>query len=94
MSIVLLRCQERQSSKRSEPISSNTNPSHGSVPPCGGTGVREDVTSLPDADRHHIAGDIKRAYILLVGQWLEYMGHLKDYLSLSLFPGDKNQSLS
>jgi len=56
--------------------------------------VREDVTSLPDADRHHIAGDIKRAYILLVGQWLEYMGHLKDYLSLSLFPGDKNQSLS
>jgi len=41
--------------------------------------VREDVTSLPDSDRHHIAGDITRAYILLVHQWLEYMGHLKKH---------------
>ncbi|HUO77263.1 MAG TPA: hypothetical protein VMU21_06765, partial [Thermodesulfovibrionales bacterium] len=60
--------------------------------------VREDVTSLPDADRHHIAGDIKRAYILLVQQWLEYMGHLRDHypylfsLAIRINPFDENAS--
>jgi len=60
--------------------------------------VREDVTSLPDSDRHHIAGDITRAYILLVHQWLEYMGHLKNHypylfsLAIRTNPFDENAS--
>ncbi len=39
---------------------------------------REDVGQLPDSDYEHLSGDIKRAYILLVHQWLDYMRHLKD----------------
>ena len=39
---------------------------------------REDVTKLPDSDYQHIAGDIRRAYVLLVHQWLDYMKYLKD----------------
>lgn len=39
---------------------------------------REHLTQLPDTDYEHLAGDIKRAYILLVHQWLDYMKHLKD----------------
>ena len=60
--------------------------------------VREDVISLPDSDRHHIAGDITRAYILLVHQWLEYMGHLKNHypylfsLAIRTNPFDENAS--
>jgi hypothetical protein len=60
--------------------------------------VREEVTSLPDSDRHHIAGDIKRAYTLLVHQWLEYMGHLKSHypylfsLAIRTNPFDENAS--
>jgi len=41
-------------------------------------GYREDVGELPDTDYKHLAGDIKRVYILLVHRWLEYMRHLKD----------------
>ncbi len=39
---------------------------------------REDLRQLPDTDYEHLAGDMKRAYILLVHQWLDYMRHLKD----------------
>lgn len=39
---------------------------------------REDLGELPDTDYQHLAGDIKRAYVLLVHQWLDYMKHLKD----------------
>jgi len=39
---------------------------------------REDLRQLPDTDYQHLAGDMKRAYILLVHQWLDYMKHLKD----------------
>lgn len=39
---------------------------------------REDVTALPDTDYEHLAGDIKRAYVLLVREWLDHMKHLKD----------------
>lgn len=38
---------------------------------------RRDFDSLPDTDRAHLAGDMNRAYRLLVGQWLSYMEHLK-----------------
>lgn len=39
---------------------------------------KDALGSLPGPDRTHIAGDIKRAYILLVNEWLDYMGHLKN----------------
>ena len=39
---------------------------------------REALTQLPDTDYQHLAGDIKRAYVLLVHQWFDYMKHLKD----------------
>jgi len=38
---------------------------------------RESVHKLPDTDYEHLAGDIKRAYGLLVREWLSYMEHLK-----------------
>ena len=41
---------------------------------------REDVKRLIDTDYDHISGDIKRAYVLLISEWLAYMKHLKtDY---------------
>jgi hypothetical protein len=40
--------------------------------------ARDNVKKLPDTDHQHLAGDIKRVYVLLVYQWLNYMGHLKD----------------
>lgn len=40
-------------------------------------GCREDVESVPDTDRAHLAGDIRRAYVLLAQQWLGYMEFLK-----------------
>lgn len=39
---------------------------------------RENVKELPDTDIEHLAGDIKRAYVLLVREWLGYMKHLKN----------------
>ena len=41
-------------------------------------GNREDVETLPETDYQHLAGDIKRVYVQLVHQWLDYMKHLKD----------------
>ncbi len=41
---------------------------------------RSSVTDLPENDGHHLSGDIKRAYALLVREWLSHMEHLKsDY---------------
>jgi voltage-gated potassium channel len=38
---------------------------------------RKHLADLPDSDMAHLAGDIKRAYALLVHHWLHYMKHLK-----------------
>ena len=38
---------------------------------------REDVTQLPNSDRAHLAGDIKRTYTILCDSWLDYMKHLQ-----------------
>lgn len=41
---------------------------------------RSSLTGLHNADYNHITGDIKRAYTLLLTEWLTYMNHLKtDY---------------
>jgi hypothetical protein len=39
---------------------------------------RESVHGLPKSDYQHLSGDAKRAYTLLVLEWLSYMKHLKD----------------
>ena len=39
--------------------------------------ARDQVTKLPATDQEHLAGDIKRIYVLLVHQWVNYMAHLK-----------------
>ena len=39
---------------------------------------RSDVRQLSEADRLHIAGDMKRVYGLLTAEWLDYMKHLRE----------------
>jgi len=39
---------------------------------------RVDLKQFPDADFQHLSGDIKRAYVLLIAEWLAYMKHLRD----------------
>ena len=39
---------------------------------------REDLSALPPSDLKHIAGDMERAYRLLVVEWLYYMDHMKN----------------
>lgn len=59
---------------------------------------RTDIRKLPDSDYAHIAGDIKRAYTLLVKEWLNYMKYLKDNypylfsLAMRTNPFDQNAS--
>ena len=38
---------------------------------------RKDFKKLPDSDKAHLAGDMNRAYLLLIHQWLYYMIYLK-----------------
>jgi len=57
---------------------------------------RKDLTTLPKVDYQHLSGDMKRAYILLLIEWLSYMKHLKkDYpylfsLAVRMNPMDVN----
>lgn len=59
---------------------------------------REELKQLPDSDRKHIAGDIKRAYGLLIVEWLTYMKYTRDnypYLfSLAMRTNPFDQSAS
>lgn len=60
--------------------------------------ARKEVKGLPDTDLRHLAGDMKRAYIILVHQWLDYMKHLKNNypylfsLSMRTNPFDQDSS--
>jgi len=48
--------------------------------------VREELQQLTEADGNHIARDIRRAYTILIIEWLSYMKHLKnDYPYLFSF---------
>jgi len=38
---------------------------------------RPDLQGLPEADLTHLSGDIARAYMPLIGEWLAYMLHLR-----------------
>ncbi len=45
--------------------------------------AREDLQSLARPAREHLAGDIKRVFVIIVAEWLSYMRHLqKEYPSL------------
>jgi hypothetical protein len=39
--------------------------------------LRPSLSDLSHSDQRHIAGDINRAYVLLVSEWLDYMRHLQ-----------------
>jgi len=39
---------------------------------------RHALGHLSEADQEHLAGDLQRVYLLLIGQWLDYMQHLRD----------------
>ena len=59
---------------------------------------RGTLQSLPASDYEHQANDIKRAYLLLVIEWLNYMKHLQGHypylfsLSLRMNPFDRKAS--
>lgn len=38
---------------------------------------RDDLKSLPETDYRHIEGDIKRAYVILISEYLDYIKHLR-----------------
>lgn len=40
---------------------------------------RKDLDRLPESDLEHIAGDIKRVYVLLLNRWVDYVIHLKGH---------------
>ncbi len=40
--------------------------------------ARRDLTDLEATDLEHLAGDIKRAYHALLGEWLRYLRHLSE----------------
>lgn len=42
---------------------------------------RKSLKGLPEADYKHLAGDMQRAYKLLILEWLDYMKHLKQNYS-------------
>jgi hypothetical protein len=60
--------------------------------------LRHDISQLPEPDKKHLAGDIKRAYKLLAHHWLDYMKHLKNNypylfsLAMRTNPFDRNAS--
>lgn len=38
---------------------------------------REEIQGLPDSNLQHLSGDVRRAYVLLAQQWLDYMKYLQ-----------------
>jgi len=61
-------------------------------------GCRTDLKTFSDSDYLHLIGDIKRAYRLLIAEWLLYMKHLKNSypylfsLAIRVNPLDDNAS--
>ena len=59
---------------------------------------RDQLRVLPETDKAHLAGDLKRVYMLLVHRWLDYMKHLQDKhpylfsLAMRLNPFDQEAS--
>jgi hypothetical protein len=40
---------------------------------------RSDLSAIPDSDLRHLAADARRAYSLLVTEWVMYVAYLKDH---------------
>ncbi|NPV51101.1 MAG: hypothetical protein HPY60_07910 [Candidatus Methanofastidiosum sp.] len=40
--------------------------------------LRDDLKKCTGTDLNHLQGDMKRAYVILIYEWIEYMGHLKN----------------
>jgi hypothetical protein len=40
--------------------------------------LRKDLKKCTGPDLNHLQGDMKRAYVILIYEWIEYMGHLKN----------------
>ena len=61
---------------------------------------RDDVKNIPESDRNHLANDIKRAYQLLIYEWLDYMKYLKAnypflfHLAMRTNPFDRTASVT
>ena len=61
--------------------------------------LRGDLDKLSEADYSHISVDMKRAYMLVLAEWLTYMGHLKNNyphlfsLAVRTNPFDPNASV-
>ncbi len=41
-------------------------------------GIRDNIYNLAETDYLHLSGDIKRAYSMLISEWIKYMEHLKN----------------
>ena len=60
---------------------------------------RKSLKNLPAEDYKHLSGDIRRAYVLLIHEWLDYMNYLKkNYpylfsLAIRTNPFDRNASV-
>ena len=61
---------------------------------------RDDVKTIPESDRKHLANDLKRAYQLLINEWLDYMRYLKAnypflfHLAMRTNPFDRSASIT
>ncbi|NMC59618.1 MAG: hypothetical protein GYA51_09595 [Candidatus Methanofastidiosa archaeon] len=40
--------------------------------------LRKNLKKCTPSDLNHLQGDLKRAYVILIYEWIEYMGHLKN----------------
>ena len=60
---------------------------------------RDSLEGLPPTDRDHLAGDMRRAYVVLFSEWLSYLSHLReDYpylfsLAVRTYPFDPAASV-
>jgi len=61
---------------------------------------RDDVKNIPQSDINHLANDLKRAYKLLINEWLDYMRYLKAsypflfHLAMRTNPFDRSASIT
>lgn len=60
---------------------------------------RGDLVNLPSTDYDHLSGDIRRVYLLLVREWLDYMKYVRNNypylysLAMRTNPFDRNASV-
>jgi hypothetical protein len=54
---------------------------------------RKDLNDIPDSDVEHLKNDIKRAFGVLIREWLSYMQHLKDNYPYMYSLGVRNSPL-